>query len=155
MKLVMVVFLLFVSNVFAGDISFDKGLANYEKLHQAFFDRDLHKVHVTASELLKDLSAIKDPKMIKTLTYSMKKLKALAKIGSLEEGKGDLNTISQGILVVLEKQAPHKDYARYYCPMEKKYWIQNTSKEKEVMNPYASKMMPHCGERQKRQQEKK
>lgn len=147
MKMVMVLLLLFTGNIFAGDASFEKGLANYEKLHQAFFDSDLQKVHVAASDLLKDLSAIKDPKMIKMLTYSMKKLKALAKIRSLEEGKNDLNTISQGILVVLEKQAPHKYYSRYYCPMEKKYWIQNTSKKKEVMNPYVPKMMPHCGEK--------
>ena len=63
----------------------------------------------------------------------------------IKESKEAMNTVSQGMLVVLEKHAPNKDYARFYCPMVKKYWIQNKTKIKKVMNPYASSSMPHCG----------
>ncbi len=131
----------------AADKAFGKALVSYEKLHQAFFDNDLSQVHRSANAVLKEVQSIKDEKMVKTLTYTKKKLQALTQVASLEEGKKDFDTISQGLLVVLEKQAPHKKYARYYCPMVKKYWIQNISESEEVMNPYASRMMPHCGEK--------
>jgi hypothetical protein len=63
----------------------------------------------------------------------------------IESNKKSFNTVSQGILVVLDKYSHNKNYARYFCPMVKKYWIQNISKSEKVMNPYASTTMPHCG----------
>ncbi len=141
-------FLVLTSNsLFAADPAFDRALAGYEKLHQAFFDRDLSKVHESAKGVLKQIEDIKDEKMIKTLTYTKKKLESLVNVDTLEKGQADFNTISQGLLVVLEKESPNNNYSRYYCPMVKKYWIQNIKESEKVMNPYASDSMPHCGEK--------
>lgn len=124
---------------------FNQALSKYEGLHQAFFDNDLAKIKSNAKEVLKELENIKDKKINKTLIYTKKKLAEISMSDDIKESKEAMNTVSQGMLVVLEKYAPNKDYARFYCPMVKKYWIQNKTKIKKVMNPYASSSMPHCG----------
>ena len=91
------------------------------------------------------ISEIKDPEILKLLDYTQKKLPELQNSNDLDQSKEAMNVISQGILNVLEKHAPNKNYARYYCPMVKKYWIQNIKDSEKVMNPYASASMPHCG----------
>mgnify|MGYP000002837158 FL=1 len=94
---------------------------------------------------MEEIEAIKDEKIAKTLNYTKKKLGEISKSDDIKVNKEAMNTVSQGILVVLEKHAPNKNYARYYCPMVKKYWIQNITKSEEVVNPYAGDYMPHCG----------
>ncbi|MDA8793055.1 hypothetical protein N9N67_07410 [Bacteriovoracaceae bacterium] len=127
--------------------SFNKVLMKYEKLHQSFFENDLSKIKESSKILLSNIEAIKDDKISKTLNYTKKKLEEIIASEDLEKNQEAMNIVSQGILVVLEKQFPNKNYARYYCPMVNKYWIQYLSKSEKVMNPYASKSMPHCGEK--------
>lgn len=124
---------------------FDDVLVKYESLHKAFFDNNTNDVKAKASEVLAEIEKIKDEKIVKTLTYTKKKLKEISESNDAKANKEAMNTVSQGLLVVLEKHAPNKSYSRYYCPMVKKYWIQNISKSEKVMNPYASSSMPHCG----------
>lgn len=143
-KLLLLLFMLLGTSAQA-DESFNKVLSQYEELHQAFFENKLEKVHESAKKVLSSLEAIKDEKLAKPLTYTRKKLQEVSTAKTLEEGHEAFNTVSQGILLVLEKHAPNGDYARYYCPMVKKYWIQNVSQSEKVMNPYASSTMPHCG----------
>ncbi len=145
MRYLVLAFLVISNLAFAGNEQFDNTLAVYEKLHQAFYQNDLKKIKAEAKNLLDTTEKIKDEKIGKTLTYTKKKLNEILKSDDLKEIKKAFNTISQGLLVVLEKHAPNKNYSRYYCPMEKKYWIQNTAKTDEVQNPYASEKMPHCG----------
>jgi hypothetical protein len=147
MKILNVFLVLFSISTFAGNEAFDKTLGSYEKLHKAFFDNDLEKVKSSAGELLASIDAIKDEKIGKTLDYTKKKLSELKEAKSLDDGKDRFGVISRGLLVVLEKHAPNKSYAKYYCPMVKKYWIQNITVSEKVMNPYASSSMPHCGEK--------
>lgn len=142
------VFLVLLSvSTFAGNAGFDKTLGSYEKLHKAFFDNNLEQVKAGASELLTTIDEIKDEKIGKTLDYTKKKLGELKEAKSLDDSKEAFGVISRGLLVVLEKHAPNKSYAKYYCPMVKKYWIQNITESEKVMNPYASSSMPHCGEK--------
>ncbi len=124
---------------------FNKALIKYEGLHQAFFDNNLAKIKSNAKEVLEELKNIQNEKINKTLIYTKKKLGEISMSDDIKESKEAMNTVSQGMLVVLEKHAQNKDYARFYCPMVKKYWIQNKTKIKKVMNPYASSSMPHCG----------
>jgi hypothetical protein len=124
---------------------FEEALQSYEKAHNAFFKDDLEAAKKEAKAILNSLSKLEGEKVKKTLAFTQKKLEALQSESQLEEAHKAFNVISQGLLVVLEKQIPVKKYARYYCPMVKKYWIQNTSESEKVMNPYAAKSMPHCG----------
>ena len=135
-------------SIYASDqTDFNETLVKYEKLHDAFFKSDLKGVHKYSSELAQEISDLKNKEVKKKLGYTLSKLSELEKSSDLEEAKKSMNIISQGLLIVLEKDLPNKDYARYYCPMVKKYWIQNVSKLEKVHNPYASESMPHCGER--------
>ena len=135
-------------NIFASDqTDFNEALGKYEKLHDAFFKNDLKSVHKYSTELAQEISEINNKEVKKKLSYTLSKLAELEKTSDIDAAKKNMNIVSQGILVVLEKDLPNKDYARYYCPMVKKYWIQNVSKVEKVHNPYASESMPHCGER--------
>jgi hypothetical protein len=127
--------------------NFNELLLTYEKLHQSFFDNDNSKINKATVEVLKSLEKIKNKKIKETLTYSKKKLEDIIKSEDIEANHNSFNTASQGILIVLDKYSYNKKYARYFCPMVKKYWIQNISKSEKVMNPYASLTMPHCGTR--------
>ncbi len=124
---------------------FAKALKDYEKVHSAFFKDDLEGAKKEASSLAKTLSTLTGEKVKKTLSFTQKKLEDLKGESDLAQAHKAFNVISQGLLVVLEKQIPVKNYARYYCPMVKKYWIQNTTDSEKVLNPYAAKSMPHCG----------
>lgn len=145
---ILLTFILLIQVSWAKDKSaFDKSLTNYEQLHTAFFANDLNEIHKKAANLLSSLNEINDEKINKTLSYSKRKLQNMTKMESLEEARSSFNIVSQGLLVILEKQSPRNNYSRYYCPMLKKYWIQNISQSEKVMNPYAPQSMPHCGEK--------
>jgi hypothetical protein len=125
--------------------SFNKALKTYEKVHDAFFKRDLKTAQKFSSQLEKELSQIKEPEHTKLLAPVMKRVKSLRETKDVEEAHDDFHVISVGMLGVLDRAMPNKSYARYYCPMVKKYWIQNITESEKVMNPYASDTMPHCG----------
>ena len=139
--------LLFITHslAHASEKPFDNVMVKYEHLHQSFFDNDNDKVKKASKELLEAIGNVKDENISKKLAYSQQKLSQMSTADDLEENKKAFNTVSQGLLVVLEKDVGKGNYARYYCPMVKKYWIQNTTKSDKVMNPYASDSMPHCG----------
>ncbi len=145
-RLVLLIFLALNIQINATE-EFNQVLSKYEELHQAFYKNDIKAVNQVSVELSKKISEIKDQVVLKKLKYTQQKLEIMGKEKGLEAAQASMNIVSQGILVVLEKDLPNKDYARYYCPMVKKYWIQNVAKEPKVHNPYASDSMPHCGER--------
>lgn len=126
---------------------FKSALSKYEKVYEAFFADNLEAAKKEAGLLNEELKKLTDEKVKKTLAFTQKKLEGLKTETQLREAHKAFNVISQGLLVVLEKHIPNKSYARYYCPMVKKYWIQNISESEKVMNPYAAKSMPHCGAR--------
>lgn len=146
-KILVLASLFFLSNAFGSTDSqvFEKALQSYEKVHAAFYSDNLDQAKKEALALEKELGNLKDEKVTKTLAFTMKKISGLQKEGDIKQAHKAFNIISQGLLVVLEKHLPNKKYARYYCPMVEKYWIQNITESEKVMNPYAAKSMPHCG----------
>jgi hypothetical protein len=128
--------------------SFGQALSLYEKLHQSFFDNNLKAIKASAKSLLEAIEAIENEKISKVLSFSKTKLSLMIDSKNLETSRSAMNIVSQAMLIVLEKHVPNKNYARYYCPMVKKYWIQNISDSDKVMNPYAADTMPHCGTRE-------
>jgi len=149
MKIFILVAMLISSLSFAneaeGKKKFNEVLSQYEKLHEAFFTNNSEKIVESAKSVLEKLNQIEDKQIQKKLNFSKKKLNEIISTKDAEKQKNAMNTVSQAFLVVLEKDIPNKNYARYYCPMEKKYWIQNVSETEKVQNPYASSTMPTCG----------
>lgn len=125
--------------------AFTKALSTYEKLHDAFFKNNLKDIQKYSGELAKELKKITGKEIAEKIEYTKKKVASLEKADSIEVAQKDFNVVSQGMLMVLDRFIPNKSYARYYCPMVKKYWIQNISESDKVMNPYAADTMPHCG----------
>lgn len=126
--------------------SFNLVLTEYEKLNQAFISNKNQEVKKNAKSVIAAIDKVDDKTISKTLQFSKKKLEEILKSDDIKANQEAFNTVSQGIHVVLSKYAGNKKYARYYCPMVKKYWIQNIEKTKDkVYNPYASTTMPDCG----------
>lgn len=143
------IFFLFLlcQGVSGNSSNFSEALESYEKLNQALFDNDITKIKKESEDLKTKISKLDNAKALETLKYTQEKLVFLEKNDDLKKAQDAFNIVSQGMLVVLEKHLKNENYSRYYCPMVKKYWIQNISKSTKVMNPYASKSMPHCGEK--------
>jgi len=116
-------------------------LIDYDQLHSAFFKNDIKMIKEGASALKKSLLKLKQ----KDMDYALKRLENLGESNDIKKAHEDFNIISQAILVLMDREDGVKSHSRYYCPMVKKYWIQNTTESEKVMNPYASSSMPHCG----------
>ena len=116
-------------------------LVDYDHLHGAFFKNDMKMIKEGASKLKKSLFKLKQ----KDMEYAVKRLENLVGRDDIKKAHEDFNIVSQAILVLIDREGGVKNHSRYYCPMVKKYWIQNTTDSEKVMNPYASSSMPHCG----------
>jgi hypothetical protein len=128
------------------NVNFNNALKKYELVAQAFFDQKNEQVKKNVKSLLEAIDKIQDEKVSKTLKYSKAKLNEILKSDDNEKNKEAFSTISQAFNVVLTKFAGNKNYMRYYCPMVKKYWIQNVKKTGDkTYNIYASSSMPNCG----------
>ena len=126
--------------------SFNTALEKYEAVAQAFFDNEVENIKKTSKDLITAINAIDNEEIKKTLKFSKKKLEEISKSDNLEKNQEAFSTVSQAFHVVLTKYAENGKYARYYCPMVKKYWLQNTKKSGDkTYNIYAAKSMPHCG----------
>ena len=122
-------------------------LKTYENLHQAFFKYDQKKILTLAKDLSDSLKKIEDEKVQKQLEKDnlYKYLESFSKAQNREIQNSLLNSISKKLFdILIEGDKENKEYSLYYCPMVKKYWLQNTIKISEVQNPYAPEM-PNCG----------
>ncbi|MCB9061916.1 MAG: DUF3347 domain-containing protein [Halobacteriovoraceae bacterium] len=133
----------------AQESPFNEVLKNYEELNKAFFNNDNINVKKNSEIILKSIENIQNEKIKKALNFSITKLNEMSKSDDIKQNQESFNIVSQAFLYVIKSYSPNKNYVPYYCPMVKKYWIQNISKSDVVMNPYASKTMPHCGEMKK------
>lgn len=150
MKKLMLLTLLISSFTFAADLkenkSFNTALEKYEAVAQAFFDNEVENIKKTSKDLIAAMDAIDNKEIKKMLEFSKKKLDEISKSDNLEKNQEAFSTVSQAFYVVLTKHAGNQNYARYYCPMVKKYWLQNTEKSQgKTQNIYAAKSMPNCG----------
>lgn len=145
MKKMLGMLMIFFSFSLMADEALMKTMKHYEALHQAFFDTDESRIKKSAQEFAGSLNQIKDEKLNKTLAYAKKKTQELLEASSSEDRHEKFHVISQALWVALDKEGARDNYARYFCPMVKKYWIQNVSESDKTLNPYASESMPHCG----------
>lgn len=116
----------------------------YEVVHTHFFEYNDEKAKKAIKDLSEAISKIEEEEVKKRLVYSKKTLDKMADIRDSSELNKKLNTVSMALIYILDKYNVDKKYQSYYCPMVKKKWIQNTSVESKVLNPYAPEM-PHCG----------
>ena len=117
-----------------------------EDLHTAFYNFDATKIASKASEVSKAIEEIEDAEIKKKLTYSKARLEEMEASKSKEELAKAYHLVSMALIHILDNYDVGSDYKGFYCPMVKKKWVQNTSSQKGVENPYA-KEMPKCGEK--------
>lgn len=124
-----------------------KSLLDVLKLNDILFNdllkEDQSKVEVSAKALEAQLKKISSSE----LADLKKKAVSLSKI-SKSKSKGD-NIQSYGeylptLIEVVKKYAPDSKYQIYYCPMVKKYWVQDERTNSTVKNVFAQDML-ECG----------
>lgn len=133
-------------NLFASTDKVNTALQSYEKVHKSFYHYDESKALSHLNEFQANLKKIDDESIQNKLAADniYKYLGAFQNTKSREVQNNLLNSISKKIFDILVSEKAQSDYSLYYCPMEKKYWLQNTKKVSEVQNPYAPSM-PNCG----------
>lgn len=115
-----------------------------EKLHASFFKYDAKSVADSAQELKNAMNKVSHEKIKKLLKFSMTKLDEIKANKTKDENRQNYHTISMALIYILNTYDVGSEYNAYSCPMVKKKWVQNSSKQEKVHNPYAANM-PHCG----------
>lgn len=121
-----------------------KVLESNESVHKDLFKYDFDKLNMSVNTLIKSIEAIENPAIKKLLKFSKENLKKALVSEDRETINQSYNLFSMALIHTTKEYKLKTDYAEFYCPMEKKKWIQNTSKVSEVQNPYAANM-PNCG----------
>lgn len=121
-----------------------KALTRNEALHAAFFDYKAEAVEQAAKALKDSIAQIKNPEIGKILKFSQGKLDEIK--ASNERSKNDqaYHLVSMALIHIVNTYDIGDSFNAYSCPMVKKKWVQNSSKQAKVHNPYAPDM-PHCG----------
>ncbi len=117
-----------------------------EGLHASFFDYDGAKVEKAAKDLSNAIDKISDEKIKKLLTFSKTKLSEIKASNSTADNNQNYHLVSMALIHIINTYDVGEKYNAYSCPMVKKKWVQNSSKQDKVHNPYASNM-PHCGQK--------
>ncbi|TDJ05622.1 MAG: hypothetical protein E2O68_06215 [Deltaproteobacteria bacterium] len=117
-----------------------------ENLHASFFKYDAGKVEKNAKDLVQAMDKINDPQVKKLLNYSKSQITQINPTQTREKNNQLYNMVSMALTHLINKYDLGNEYNIYYCPMEKKKWVQNSLKMKKSNNPYMPSM-PHCGER--------
>ncbi|POB13408.1 DUF3347 domain-containing protein [Halobacteriovorax sp. DA5] len=117
-----------------------------ETLHASFFEYDGAKVEEAAKKLSTAIDKISDEKIKKLLTFSKTKLSEIQASKTTAENNQSYHLVSMALIHIINTYDVGEKYNAYSCPMVKKKWVQNSSKQDKVHNPYASNM-PHCGQK--------
>lgn len=115
-----------------------------EELHASFVDYDGEKVEAASKKVVKAIEAVNDKEIKKLLAFSKGKLAEIKVKRDRKDNNQSYHQFSMAVIHIVNTYDVGKEYNAYSCPMVKKKWVQNTSKDKKVNNPYASGM-PHCG----------
>lgn len=143
---------LFTTSLWAGDRIKLEGAAQKElqtlltandKLHQSFFHYDAKKATANAKKVAKLITQLKNSKIRKLLSFSVKKLEMISATHTKKENNKLMNTYWMALSHVIKMYDVGEGYNEFYCPMVKKFWVE---KSKDVHNPYSA-MMPSCGDR--------
>lgn len=119
-------------------------LMENDSLHGSFLDYDSGKVESGAKKVVSLIGKIENKELSKLLSFSAKKLSEIKASNSEEANKDVYGMFSLALANVVKKYDVGEKWNVYSCPMVKKSWIQNTSKDDDVKNPYAANMKS-CG----------
>lgn len=117
-----------------------------EQLHSAFFKYNSNEIEKNAKIMSEKVQKISDKKILSMLKFANTKLLELKSSNKKEDNNKNYHIVSTAMIYIMNKYDLGSQYNSYSCPMVKKKWIQNSSKNKEIMNPYAA-YMPDCGQK--------
>lgn len=142
----MKVILLMISLLFAGT-SFASPVEDVfganDKLFNALLGTDQSKVEQAAKELAAILQKDNSAKL-KAVKANIKSLQEMTAKNSKEKNIELYDKVAAP-LVTLRREGKVGPYEIYYCPMVKKYWVQNQKTTPDVRNVFAQYML-ECGE---------
>lgn len=116
-----------------------------EKLHQSFFSYKGEEIHRVAQEISKKIEGFKESESTRLLGKSKEYLERIRDLGEKKRSPNDRHYHKFSLILIdALKDYELEHYNEYSCPMVKKSWVQNSSKTKKVLNPYAP-YMPNCG----------
>ena len=141
MKTMVLCLLMMISHLALADAKLMKPiLESNDVLFTALLGTDQKVVSSSAAKLVAKIIQGKDRKLIAT-TPDLKKISAKnSKAQNLELYANFMD----GFLPLAKEHGLGDDYLVYYCPMVKKYWLQNSKVHKKTQNVYAQEML-ECG----------
>lgn len=120
---------------------------SYEALYDGFLNYDSKSVEEEAQKLKLAISKIKHEDISHLLKFSQTKLDEIKSTKSRQENNTNFHVVSMALIHILKKYDLGPDINAYFCPMEKKKWIQNNTKRENIHNPYNAKML-NCGSKE-------
>ena len=135
-------FLLFlISHLALADAKLIKPiLESNDELFMALLSEDQKLVSVAAEKLSNVISLSKDSKLILIAAD----LKNISIKKSKTENLASYSKFMEGFLPLAKGHGLGTDHSVYYCPMVKKYWLQNNKVHKKTQNVFAQEML-ECG----------
>lgn len=118
----------------------DKVLAANQELFSALLKNDQSQV-VMAGNKLREIVAKSSSEEIKALN-----LGNIAKTNNKSQSIEIYAQFLPKLIQVFKHNNINKNFALYFCPMIKKYWIQNIKIQSKVQNVFAQDML-ECGEK--------
>ncbi|MBL7664272.1 MAG: hypothetical protein JNM93_04010 [Bacteriovoracaceae bacterium] len=121
-------------------IELDKVLEANQELFSTLLKNDQSQLEI-ASNKLREVIAKSSSKEIKALN-----LGNMAKAKNKSQNIEIYGQFLPKLIEVFKQNNINQNYAIYYCPMVKKYWIQNIKIQSKVQNVFAQDML-ECGEK--------
>jgi hypothetical protein len=118
----------------------DKVLAANQELFSTLLKNDQSQVEMVGNKL-REIIAKSSSKEIKNFN-----LGNLAKTKNKSQNIEIYGQFLPKLIEVFKLNNINQNYAIYYCPMVKKYWIQNIKIQSKVQNVFAQDML-ECGEK--------
>jgi len=116
-----------------------------ESLHNSFYKRNYKNAEQAAKNVINAIDKVSNPQIQNKLKFTREKLAQISSSKSKKENNQNYHLISMALMHLINTYDLGSTYNGYYCPMEKKKWIQNSKKHMMVQNPFASDTMPACG----------
>lgn len=130
-----------ISNLALADAKLIKPvLETNDELFGTLLGVDQKLVSKAASKLLTTISNTKDIKLIAVAGD----LKKISDKKSKTENVETYSKFMEGFLPLAKGHGLGDKHSVYYCPMVKKYWLQNTKLHKKTQNVFAQEML-ECG----------
>lgn len=141
MKVLFFGLLFLISNLALADAKLIRPiLETNDELFGALLGEDQKLVSTAATKLLTKINNSKDTKLIAAAAD----LKKISEKKSKTENLAFYSNFMEGFLPLAKGHGLGNEYSVYYCPMVKKYWLQNNKDYKKTQNVFAQEML-ECG----------